>query len=93
MREKIKEKTYKIIENIEWVILAIAIICFVILARNVLTDNIAILDNLGYGIISKNLISDNFTPVVKVLTNFAGMFWLIFLTIVLLIRLALLSVQ
>lgn len=85
MREKIKEKTYKIIENIEWVILAIAIICFVVLARNVLTDNIAILDNWGYGIISKNLISDNFTPIVKVLTNFAGMFWLIVLTIVLLI--------
>lgn len=81
MKEKIKEKTYKIIENIEWVVLAIAIFCFVILARNVLMDNIEVLDTFGYGVISRNLISDNFTPIVKVLTNLAGMFWLIVLAI------------
>ena len=84
MKEKIKEKTYKIIENIEWVILAITIFCFVILARNVLTENIETLDNFGYGVIS-NFICDGFTSIVKVVTNFAGMVWLIVLSIVLVI--------
>lgn len=85
MRERIKEKTYKIIENIEWIILAIAIVCLVVLARNVLTDNIAALDNWGYGIISQKIMSDNFTPIVKLLTNFAGMLWLVILSIILVV--------
>ena len=75
----------KNIRNKRWIIVTICMTIFLFLAISIIrTESIAI-DEIGYNIISKYLISDFMTPIVKIVTQLASPIFLIILTIVLII--------
>lgn len=82
MKEKIKEF---IVKNLKWIILFIGLIGFLALAEDVFNKEIMNGDIIGYKIVSRFLISDFTTPIVKFITNFGGAIFLITLTITLFI--------
>ena len=82
MKEKIKEF---IVKNLKWIILFIGLIGFFALAEDVFNKEIMNGDIIGYKIVSRFLISDFTTPIVKFITNFGGAIILIVVTIALLI--------
>ena len=82
MKEKIKEF---IVKNLKWIILFIGLIGFFALAEDVFNKEIMNGDIIGYKIVSRFLISDFTTPIVKFITNFGGAIFLITLTITLFI--------
>ena len=55
-----------ILKNVKWIILFIAIICFLIIARKVWNNNIIQIDTIGYDIISKALKFNFVTPIAKI---------------------------
>jgi len=77
---KIKEFIEK---NIKWIVLFICLVLVIGIVEDVLDKEINKLDVWGYNIISKYLISDNLTPVVKVITQFGGAMFLISLAAIL----------
>ena len=82
MKEKIKEF---IVKNLKWIILFIGLIGFFALAEDVFNKEIMNGDIIGYKIVSRFLISDFTTPIVKFITNFGGAIILIVVTIALFI--------
>lgn len=71
-------KTKEFIEkNIKWLALFICLVLVIGIAEDVLDKEINKLDVWGYNIVAKYLISDNLTPVVKVITQFGGAMFLI----------------
>ena len=75
----------KNIRNKRWVIVTICMTIFLILAISIIkTESIAI-DEIGYNIISKYLISGFMTPIVKTVTQLASPIFLIVLTILLIV--------
>lgn len=85
MKQNFKEIKTFLIENYKWIILIICMITLLLLIEDVMNEDIVSFDEKGYFIVSKYLISDNRNPIAKFITNFAGMFWLIGLSVVLLI--------
>ena len=79
---KIKEI---IIKERKWIVAFICIIGFLMFAEDVFTKEIMLVDIIGYDFVSKYIISDSLTPIVKFITNLGGTIFLIFLTILLLI--------
>ena len=79
---KIKEI---IIKERKWIVAFICIIGFLMFAEDVFTKEIMLVDITGYDFISKYIISENLTPIVKFITNLGGTIFLISLTILLLI--------
>lgn len=78
------EKTKEIItKNFKWIMFFICMIIFLAFAEDVFDKDMIKLDYIGYNIISKYLISDFATPIIKIITNFGGAIFLIFLTAVL----------
>ena len=79
-------KVKEIIEkNAKWIALFICLVLVIVIAEDVLDNEIYRLDVIGYNFISKHLISDNITPIVKVVTQFGGVTLLIAFAIILLI--------
>ena len=75
----------KNIRNKRWIIVTICMTIFLILAISIIkTESIAI-DEIGYNIISKYLISDFMTPIVKTVTQLASPIFLVVLTILLIV--------
>lgn len=75
----------KNIRNKRWIIVTICMTIFLILAISIIkTESIAI-DEIGYNIISKYLISGFMTPIVKTVTQLASPIFLIVLTILLIV--------
>ena len=72
--EKIKQWGFK---NKQWIILFIFLIVFIFMVINIINENISDFDIKGYKIISKYLILDNITPIIKIITNLGGICWLI----------------
>ena len=72
-----------IIKKSKWIIFFLCIIVFLVFAEEVFNKDMIILDEIGYKFISTHLISNFATPIVKIITNFGGATFLIFLTAVL----------
>ena len=70
-----------ILKNVKWIILFIAIICFLIIARKVWNNNIIQIDTIGYDIISKALKFNFVTPIAKIITRFGSALFLIIISI------------
>ena len=77
---KIKEFISK---NAKWIILFILLIATIGIGQEVLRKEIMQLDTVGYGIISKYLISDFATPIAKNITQLGGAIFLILFAIIL----------
>ena len=79
-------KTKEFIEkNIKWIALFLCLVLVIGIAEDVLDNEIYKLDVIGYNFISKHIMSDNITPIVKVVTQFGGATFLIALATILLV--------
>ena len=72
-------------KNFIWIILFICIVCFLGLAEDVFTHEIMNGDIIGYNLVSKYLISDTLTPIMKCITWFGGAISLLLITFLLFI--------
>ena len=79
---KVKEFIEK---NVKWIALFICLVIVIGIAEDVLDNEIHKLDVIGYNFISKHIISENITPIVKVITQFGGATVLIALATILLV--------
>lgn len=79
-------KVIKFVEkNLKWIILFVSVILVISIAEDVLDQEIMEADMIGYNFISKYLISEKLTPIVKIITHFGGATFLILLSTILLI--------
>lgn len=79
-------KTKEFIEkNVKWLALFICLVLVIGIAEDVLDNEIYKLDVVGYDFLSKYIISENITPIEKVITQFGGATFLIALATILLI--------
>ena len=79
---KIKEFTIK---KYKWIVLFLCVVIFLELVLDVFQKEIMTKDVLGYKFISTYLISDNITPIAKVITQMGGAIVLITITTALLL--------
>ena len=83
---RLKMKTKEIVaKNIKWIILFICILITVLIVEDVMEKEIMEIDTIGYKIMSEHIISEEVTPIAKVITEFGGAIFLITLSIILLI--------
>ena len=75
----------KNIRNKRWIIISVCMTIFLILAISIIKAESIIIDDIGYNIISKYLISDFMTPIVKIVTQLASPIFLVILTILLMV--------
>ena len=92
------KKKYEIInkfikENLKWIVLFACIAIVLLIIENVMDKDIMAFDERGYFLVQKYLISDSITPIAKCITNFANAYWLIGLSVFLLIVLILLLIH
>ena len=80
MLERIKNI---IVVNYKWLICFICLILFLALAEDVFNHEIMNGDIIGYKFISKYLINNSLTPIIKFITFLGSAVWLIALTIIL----------
>lgn len=79
-------KTKEIIEkNLRWIVVFICLVLAIGIAVDVLDNEINKFDIIGYNFISKYLISDNITPIIKMITQLGGEIFLILFAIILFI--------
>ena len=82
---RLKMKTKEIVsKNIKWIILFVCIFVTVLIAEDVMEKEIMKIDTIGYKIMSEHIISEEVTPIAKVITEFGGAIFLITLSIILL---------
>ena len=74
-----------LIDNLKWIILFICVITLLFLIEDVMDEDIMKFDENGYYLVSRYLFSDKMTVIEQFVTNFGGMYWLIGLSIFLLI--------
>ena len=72
-------------ENLKWIVLFACIAIVLLIIENVMDKDIMAFDERGYFLVQKYLISDSITPIAKCITNFANAYWLIALSVFLLI--------
>lgn len=75
----------KNIRNKRWIIISVCMTIFLILAISIIKAESIIIDDIGYNLISKYLISDFMTPIVKIVTQLANPIFLVILTILLMV--------
>ena len=68
--------------KIRWIILFICLVIFLFIAEDVFNKEMMKADIIGYNLVSKYLISENVTPIVKIITNLGGAFTLITISII-----------
>ena len=85
MKQKIKKIKIFLIKNYKWIVLFICIISLLFLIEDVMDEDIMTFDEKGYYIVQKYLISDTMTPFARCITNFANMYWLIGMSVLLFI--------
>ena len=85
MKQSIEKIKKRLIENYKFIIFFVCIISLMFLVEDVMDKDIMKLDESGYFLVSKYLISEKINPIAKSITNFANMFWLIGISILLLI--------
>ena len=69
--------------KLKWIVLFISLVLILTIVEDVLSEEIYVLDNIGYNFVSKYLISENITPITKVVTQLGGAIFLIILALVL----------
>ena len=74
-----------LIDNLKWIILFICVITLLFLIEDVMDEDIMKFDENGYYLVSRYLFSDKMTVIEQSVTNFGGMYWLIGLSIFLLV--------
>ncbi len=79
--EKIRDFVRK---NMKWILVLICFTFFIMVIANVIDGDIIKLDNKGYNSITKYLMHESITPIVKFITKFGGTVWLIGLALFLL---------
>lgn len=85
MQPKIENIKIFLIKNYKWIVLFVCIISLLFLIEDVMDEDIMIFDEKGYYIVQKYLISDTMTPLARCITNFANMYWLIGMSVLLFI--------
>jgi len=85
MQQKIEKIKIFLIKNYKWIVLFICIISLLFLIEDVMDEDIMTFDEKGYYIVQKYLISDTMTPFARCITNFANMYWLIGMSVLLFI--------
>ena len=85
MKKYIKNLKKILLQNLKWIILFISIVLFLMILEDVMDKDIMATDTKGYTIISTYLISDFTTPIAKTITNLGGAYWLIGISICLLL--------
>ena len=85
MKHKIKRIKIFLRRNLKWIILLVCSIGFFKILEDVFSKEIMRADIVGYGLISKYLMSDFATKIAKVITNLGGAFFVIFLSLALFI--------
>lgn len=85
MQQKIENIKIFLIKNYKWIVLFICIISLLFLIEDVMDEDIMTFDEKGYYIVQKYLISDTMTPFARCITNFANMYWLIGMSVLLFI--------
>ena len=85
MQQKIEKIKNFLIKNYKWIALFICIVSLLFLIEDVMDDDIIAFDEKGYYIVQKYFISDTITPFAKCITNFANMYWLIGVSIFLIV--------
>ena len=83
-KKYIKIKKY-LLQNLKWIVLFISVIILFMIVEDVIDKDIMTMDKRGYTIISTYLISDIVTPIAKIITHLGGAYWLIGLSIFLLL--------
>ena len=77
-------KTKEIIEkNVKWIVLFICVVLIIGIVKDVLSKEIYEIDVVGYELISKHLISEKLTPIVKIITQLGGVIGLITIAVIL----------
>ena len=85
MQQKIEKIKIFLIKNYKWIVLFICIVSLLFLIEDVMDEDIMTFDEKGYYIVQKYLISDTMTPFARCITNFANMYWLIGMSVLLFI--------
>ena len=83
MKKNLEKIKVWLIQNYKWIVFFICIVSLLFLIEDVMDQDIMEFDEKGYYFVSKYLISDTMTPIAKCITNFANMYWLIALSILL----------
>lgn len=74
-----------IIKNVKWIVLLLCVILLIGITEDVLDKEIYRLDEIGYNIVSKYLISDNTITIAKCITQLGGAVCIITIAIILLL--------
>ena len=85
MKKYIKDLKIFLLQNFKWIILFFSIVFFLILLEDVMDKDIMTIDTKGYTFVSTYLISDFTIPIAKTITNLGGAYWLIGISIYLLL--------
>ena len=85
MKHEIKRIKIFLLRNLKWIILLVCMIGFLKILEDVFSKEIMNADVIGYGLISKYLMSDFATVIAKFITNFCSVFFVIFLSLTLFI--------
>lgn len=83
--QKLKRMREFIINNYKWIVLSLCLTFLLFLIEDVVDNDIILFDETIYNVVANHLIKDSFTPFFKLMTNFANMYWLIGLAIILLL--------
>lgn len=85
MKDKLIEVKKFLLNNYKLLIMFICIVILLFLIEDVMDKDIMTFDETGYNLVSKYLISDTLTPIAKIITFFGSAYWLIGLSVFLLI--------
>ena len=85
MKKYIKDLKIFLLQNFKWIILFFSIVFFLILLEDVMDKDIMTIYTKGYTFVSTYLISDFTIPISKTITNLGGAYWLIGISICLLL--------
>lgn len=72
-------------KNYKWIVLSLCLTFLLFLIEDVVDNDIILFDETIYNLVANHLIKDSFTSFFKLMTNFANMYWLIGLAIILLL--------
>lgn len=85
MKDKLVGLKNFLLNNYKLLIMFVCIIILLFLIEDVMDKDIMTFDETGYSIVSKYLITDTLTPIAKIITFFGSAYWLIGLSIFLLL--------
>ena len=85
MKDKLVGLKNFLLNNYKLLVMFVCIIILLFLIEDVMDKDIMTFDETGYSIVSKYLITDTLTPIAKIITFFGSAYWLIGLSIFLLL--------